>query len=51
MRVTTAFNRLLRLDGVNVASVVFGINVITVTVMLRRQRLVCPHCSFSTAAR
>ncbi len=51
MRVTTVFKRLLRLDGVNVTSVVFGINVITVTVVLRRQRLVCSHCSFSTAAR
>jgi transposase len=51
VRVTTAFNRLLRLEGVNVTSVVFGINVITVTVVLRRQRLVCSHCSFSTAAR
>ena len=49
MRVTTVFKRLLRLDGVNVTSVVFGINVITVTVVLRRQRLVCSHCSFSTA--
>jgi len=51
VRVTTAFNRLLRLEGVNVCSVVFGINVITVTVVLRRRRLVCPHCSFSTGAR
>jgi len=36
---------------VNVTSVVFGINVVTVTVVLRRQRLVCPHCSFSTRFR
>jgi transposase len=36
---------------VNVSSVVFGINVITVTVVLARKRLVCPHCSFSTRAR
>lgn len=51
MRVTTAFNRLLRLDGVNVTSVIFGINVITVTVALRRRRLECPHCGFKTSAR
>jgi transposase len=51
VRATTAFKRLLRLDGVNVTSVVFGLNVITVTVALRRRRLQCPHCSFSTAAR
>lgn len=43
MRVNTAFKRLLRLDGVNVTSVSFGLNVITVVVALRRRRLVCPH--------
>jgi len=36
VRVTTVFKRLLRLDGVNVTSVEFGINVITVVVALRR---------------
>lgn len=51
MRVTTAFKRLLRLDGVNVTSVVFGLNVITVTVALRRRRLVCPHCGHRTRFR
>ncbi len=51
MRVTTAFNRLLRLDGVNVTSVIFGVNVITVTVALRRRRMECPHCGFTTSAR
>lgn len=51
MRVTTAFKRLLRLEGVNVTSVVFGINVITVTVALRRRRLVCPHCGYRTRFR
>ena len=45
MRVTTAFNRLLRLDGVNVSSVTFGMTTITVTVALRRRRLHCPHLS------
>lgn len=51
MRVTTAFNRLLRLDGVNVTDVVFGISTITVTVALRRRRLHCPHCDHCTRFR
>lgn len=51
MRVTTAFKRLLRLDGVNVASVGFGLNVITVVVVLRRRRLICPHCGHKTRFR
>lgn len=51
MRVTTAFKRLLRLDGVNVTSVAFGVNVITVVVALRRRRLICPHCGHKTRYR
>lgn len=51
MRVTTAFKRLLRLDGVNVTSVAFGLNVITVVVALRRRRLICPHCGHKTRYR
>ena len=51
MRVTTAFKRLLRLDGVNVTSVVFGATLITVTVALRRRRLECPHCGYKTRFR
>lgn len=51
MRVTTAFKRLLRLEGVNVTSVAFGLNVITVVVALRRRRLVCPHCGHKTRWR
>ena len=51
VRVTTAFNRLLRLDGVNVVDVVFGIGVVTVNVVLKRRRLVCPHCEHSSSAR
>lgn len=51
MRVTTAFKRLLRLDGVNVTSVVFGATTITVGIALRRRRLVCPHCDHKTSAR
>lgn len=51
MRVTTAFKRLVRLEGVNVTSVVFGISTITVSVALRRRRLVCPHCGHKTRFR
>ncbi|MCE7884123.1 MAG: hypothetical protein DYH08_09735 [Actinobacteria bacterium ATB1] len=38
-------------DGVNVTSVIFGAAVVTVTVALRRRRLVCPHCGFETRHR
>lgn len=51
MRVTTAFNRLLKLDGANVVGVVIGAEIVTVEVRLRRRRLVCPECAFSTRAR
>jgi len=51
MRVTTAFKRLLRLDGVNVTEVVFGLGVIVVIVALRRRRLICPHCGYKTRYR
>lgn len=51
MRVTTAFKRLLRLEGVTVTGVVFGINLITVSVVLRRRRLICPHCGHATRFR
>lgn len=51
MRVTSAFKRLLRLDGVQVTGVAFGSSAVTVTVALRRRRLQCPLCRFSTGAR
>ncbi|MFV0315610.1 MAG: ISL3 family transposase [Microthrixaceae bacterium] len=51
MRVTTAFKRLLRLEGVNVTDVTFGVNAITVVVALRRRRLECPHCGHKTRFR
>lgn len=51
MRVTTAFKRLLRLDGVNVTAVEFTAHLIVVTVALRRRRLVCPHCGHKTRWR
>jgi transposase len=41
----------LRLDGVNVTSVVFGLNAIVVVVALRRRRLICPHCGYKTRFR
>jgi transposase len=52
VRVTTAFNRLLGLKGISVLEVSFlDATSVTVDVALRRRRLVCPLCSFSTAAR
>ena len=52
MRVTTAFKRLLGLKGISVLEVSFGeTSSVTLDVALRRRRLVCPLCSFSTAAR
>ena len=51
MRVTAAFNRLLALPGITVRDVLFEPARITVTVALRRRRLVCADCSYSTRAR
>jgi transposase len=51
MRVTSAFSRLLDLPGVWVRSVVFDADRVVVTVALRRRRLVCPKCEFSTRHR
>lgn len=51
MRVTTAFKRLLALPGVNVTDVAFGTATVVVTVALRRRRLECPECGWSTRAR
>ncbi|MEA2009475.1 MAG: transposase, partial [Actinomycetota bacterium] len=39
------------LDGVNVTRVVFAPAAVVVTVALRRRRLVCPVCGWSTRAR
>ena len=44
MRVTTAFNRLLRLPGASVTDVSFGGEGVIVTVRLRRRRRVCSRC-------
>lgn len=51
MRVTTAFSRLLRLDGVWVDKVNFEADRVVVDVVLRRRRLVCLLCEYSTRAR
>ena len=44
MRVSTAFNRLLRLPGASVSDVSFGAEGVIVTVRLRRRRRVCAVC-------
>ncbi len=51
MRVTSAFSRLLDLPGVWVRSVCFEPDRVVVTVALRRRRLHCPRCSYSTRHR
>ena len=44
MRVETAFNRLLGIAGVSVASVRFESDGVVSVLRLRRRRLVCPRC-------
>jgi transposase len=51
VRVTSAFSRLVRLPGVWVKKVRFRPDRVIVEVALRRRRLQCPRCEFSTAAR
>jgi len=51
MRVTSAFSRLLALPGVWVRSVCFEPDRVAVAVALRRTRLCCPRCSYSTRHR
>jgi transposase len=51
VRLTTAFSRLLKLPGVSVRKVVFEPRRVVVTVALRRQRLQCPLCAYSTPHR
>jgi transposase len=53
VRATTVFNRLLRLVGVWVTAVEFvdDDRVVFVDVRLRRRRLACPHCGWTTRAR
>jgi transposase len=51
VRVTSAFSRLVRLPGVWVKKVRFQPDRVVIEVALRRRRLQCPRCEFSTAAR
>jgi transposase len=51
VRVFGAFSCLLRLEGVYVRDVDFEPDRVIVEVALRRPRLVCPLCSFSTPYR
>ena len=51
VRVTAAFSRLLRLDGIWVRSVRFEPARIVVEVALRRRRLVCPECGHRSGGR
>jgi transposase len=50
MRATTRFNRLLDLPGTSVSEVTFAPGVVSVTVSLRRRRLLCPLCDYWTPA-
>ena len=51
MRVTTVFSRLLCLPGVWVRKVRFEPDRVIVEVALKRRRLICPECGYSTRAR
>lgn len=51
MRVTTAFKRLLRLNGVTSPASSSSATMVSVTVVLRRRRIVCPHCAHKTRFR
>jgi transposase len=51
VRVTAAFSSLLRLEGAQVRDVRFELDRVIVQVALRRRRLICPCCSFSTSHR
>ena len=51
MRVTSAFCRLLALEGVRVRDVSFEPDRVAVSIALRRRRLCCPECDFETSAR
>ena len=51
MRVSSAFSRLVRLPGVWVKKVRFQPDRVIVEVALRRRRLQCPRCDFTTTSR
>jgi len=50
VRVTTAFNRMLAIDGATVTSVTFAPEGIVVGLRRRARRLTCPACGSSTSA-
>jgi transposase len=50
VRVTTAFNRMLAIEGATVRSVTFASEGIVVGLRRRARRLTCPACGWSTAA-
>jgi len=50
VRATTAFNRMLAIDGATVASVTFTGDGIVVELARRFRRLTCPVCGWSTRA-
>jgi hypothetical protein len=51
VRVTTLCKRLLDLDGINVTGVEVVAGELACEVVLRRRRLGCPWCEFTTCAR
>lgn len=51
MRVSAGFSRLLSLDGVSVRDVQFRVDRVVVAVALKRRRLLCPVCGYSTRHR
>lgn len=51
VRATTVLSRLLRLPGIWVRDVGFEADRVTVTVVLRRRRLVCPDCDYASPSR
>lgn len=51
MRVTTAFKHLLALPGIVVTDVDFEPGRVVVRVKLRRRKLQCPYCEFTSASR
>jgi transposase len=51
MRVCAAFSRLLRLGGVWIRDVQFTEDSVVVWLALRRRRLICPICGYSTRHR
>lgn len=51
MRVTTLCKRLLDLDGISVTAVNVVAGALVAQVRLRRRRLACPQCPFTTRAR